>query len=109
MTKTKPKPERKIEGRPTAGPWAFEEGDREKRDMARVFKANDREFLIAYVLCDWRNELARADDIANARLIAAAPKLAEALGALVRYLVDTEDTALKILRDEAAEVLDACQ
>lgn len=64
------------------GPWAFEEGDRDRRGMSSIRKANDREFLIAHVLCDFRNDDVRAEDIANARLIAAAPELLEACRAI---------------------------
>lgn len=73
----------------TEGPWAFVEGDRERRSMSSIFKASDKEFLIGYVICDSRNELARADDVANARLIAAAPELLSALerlSAMCEYL-----------------------
>lgn len=68
------------------GPWAFREGDRERRDSSRVFKANDEEFLIAHVICDFRNDMARAEDIANARLIAAAPDLLEACRNVLSWL-----------------------
>lgn len=63
----------------TPGPWAFAEGDADRNAMSDVTKADDPEFRIAYVICDARNKLAREQDIANARLIAAAPDLLAAL------------------------------
>lgn len=62
--------------RHTAGPWAFKEGDRDRRSMSDVFKAEDPEFRIAYVTCEFLNKQQRAEDIANARLIASAPAYA---------------------------------
>ncbi len=59
----------------TPGPWAFSEGDRERAAMSLVHKKGDKEFLLAYVICESRNEEARAMDIDNARLITAAPTL----------------------------------
>lgn len=64
------------------GPWAFKEGRAERHEMSTIFKANDPEFLIGYVLCDARNPHQRPEDIANARLMAAAPELLEALKAV---------------------------
>lgn len=59
-------------------PWDFTEGDAERAQMSIVHKKGDPEFIIGYALCDHRNKLQRAEDIANARLIAAAPELLEA-------------------------------
>jgi hypothetical protein len=59
----------------TAGPWAFTEGDAERRASSSVHKADDPEFQIAHVTCEWQNDQQRAEDIANAKLIAAAPEL----------------------------------
>lgn len=55
--------------------WTFSEGDREKCAMSLIFKADDKKFLVGYVLCDFRNEKVRAEDIARARLMTAAPEL----------------------------------
>jgi len=66
----------------TPGPWRFSEGDKERRAMSEVFKKNDKTFQIALVTCEWSNPHARAEDIANARLIAAAPELLAACEAL---------------------------
>lgn len=43
--------------------------------MSDIMKQDNEDFRIGYVLCDAINEQARAEDIANARLIAAAPQL----------------------------------
>ncbi len=72
MAKKAKAPETTI-GTHSPGPWAFKEGDAERRAMSDVFKAADKEFTIAQVNCEWANKAQRAEDIANARLIAAAP------------------------------------
>ncbi len=69
------------------GPWAFEQGKQENREMSKVFKKDDPGFLIGYVLCEFRNEIQRADDIANARLIAASPDLFAACEFVRKYAV----------------------
>lgn len=97
------------EAKHSEGPWAFEEGDREKRDMARIFKAKDREFLIGYTLCDFRNELQRAEDVANARLMAAAPDLLAACEWLVKAsesngYFGSNDKPTKMLVDARAAI-----
>lgn len=63
----------------TPGPWAFMEGDRGRMAASLVFKENDKDFHIGHVICEPRNEEQRATDLANARLIAAAPELLAAL------------------------------
>ena len=63
----------------TPGPWAFAEGDKDRREVSRIHKANDAEWLIGYAICESMNRHQRAEDIANARLIAAAPDLLRAL------------------------------
>ena len=63
----------------TPGPWSFKEGDRERRAMSDVFRAEDEGFQICYVTCEFHNDIQRAEDLANARLIAAAPDMYEAL------------------------------
>lgn len=55
--------------------WAFQEGDRERQAMSTIFKADDKDFLIGYAICESRNDLARAEDLARTRLMAAAPRL----------------------------------
>ncbi len=63
----------------TPGPWAYMEGDAARFESSRISRADDREFTIALVNCEWLNKSQREQDIANARLIAAAPDLLEAL------------------------------
>jgi hypothetical protein len=53
----------------------------DKSGMTDVYKANDRNFRIAYVVCEEKQKDQRAEDIANARLIAAAPDLLAAMEA----------------------------
>lgn len=63
----------------TPGPWAFTEGDAERRANSEVYKLGDKAFRIAEVNCEWLNKKQRAEDLANLRLIAAAPELLAAL------------------------------
>ena len=70
----------------TAGPWKFVEGDAETRAMSPIFAGpgskldwdNSKQTLIGWALCD-SNRNQRPEDIANARLIAAAPDLLASL------------------------------
>src|SRR5687768_10336855 len=71
-------------GTHTAGDWAFTVGDKERRNMSTVHKADDETFLIAYVICEAVNPHQRAEDVANARLLAASPRLLAAC----RHLID---------------------
>lgn len=62
----------------TPGPWKFIEGDKDRRAMSDIVQADREDYRIGYVLCDAVNKQARAEDIANARLIAAGkPSLIE--------------------------------
>ena len=63
----------------TKGPWKFIEGDRERRAMSDIVRDDQEDFRIGYVLCEWSSNPARQEDIANGRLIAAAPELLNAL------------------------------
>ncbi len=76
----------------TPGPWAFTEGDVERRAMSEVFKAKDKTYGIALVNCEWSNPSARAEDIANARLIAAAPDLLAACKSIMELLLNGSPT-----------------
>lgn len=67
----------------TPGPWAFKEGNAERASMSEVFKAVDKEFRIGFVTCENRSQQQRAEDIANARLIAAAPELLAAVATML--------------------------
>jgi hypothetical protein len=58
------------------GPWSIVP-DRKPGDMARIVAQND--YTIGYVLYTDRNPLVVPEDEANARLIAAAPALWQAL------------------------------
>lgn len=78
MAKTKTKAKTKVatpEISHAPGPWAFMEGRRDMQQSCRVHKAADKDFAIALVNCDWFDEKQRAEDVANARLIAASPDL----------------------------------
>lgn len=83
------------------GPWAFSVGDADRRSSSEVFKADDNEFRIASVMCEWANKAQRAEDIANARLIAAAPDMLyflEKVNALNGASLTTEERqAIKIV------------
>ena len=70
----------------TPGLLAFSEGDRDRAAMSLIFKADDKEFLIAYVICDARNEKARAEDIANAEFLVRAWNCHEELLAALRFV-----------------------
>lgn len=61
----------------TPGPWALTEGNRDLRQMTFIHKKDD--FLIGYALCESVHEKQRAEDLDNAKLIAAAPELLAAL------------------------------
>lgn len=63
----------------TPGPWLVLVGDEKPREMSRIVKAKDREFLIAYVVRESMNKGQQAEDDATATLIASAPELAAAL------------------------------
>lgn len=76
----------------TPGPWTFEEGSAERQAMSNVFKAADREFQIAYVTCESRNPYQRAEDIANARLIASAPDLLAACKAALARIEQNDSS-----------------
>lgn len=65
----------------TEGPWSVEIGDSEKRSMSLVFKDN-KDFPVAWVICEDRNRPQREQDIANAELISSAPDMQDALQAI---------------------------
>lgn len=76
----------------TPGPWVFQEGNKERPSMSMVHKASDRGFPIAQVICETQNTKQRAEDIANARLIAAAPDLLAACHAARKTLIQFDIT-----------------
>lgn len=55
--------------------WKLIEGSTEYHEMSRVVREDDPEYLICYVLTEWRNPHQRADDLAGAQLLTAAPDL----------------------------------
>ena len=84
------------------GPWAFTEGELKRRDMSRIHKADDPEYLIGYALCD-DNPNVRSSDIANARLMATAPELLESCEALLQML-DEWDSGFTVPGEEFSAV-----
>lgn len=88
----------------TTGPWDFAIGDKERRSTSAVHKKGQPDFPIAHVICESSNEFQRKEDIANARLIAVAPDLLEALKECVTSsncnAIAANDTASMIRRFE---------
>lgn len=70
--------------------WKLTEGDRERQSMSEIRRADDHDFLIGYVICESRNEKARVEDIARAKLIAAAPEMLAALQCAVACQDDSD-------------------
>jgi hypothetical protein len=92
----------------TPGPWAFTEGDKGRREMSVIHKANDREFLLGYAITESQNPHQRAEDIANARLFAAAPDLLAACKAILLSIGDDdpdwrEESGLQAVKDAIAK------
>lgn len=77
----------------TPGPWAFTEGDKDRGMMSEIFRENDHEFRIGFVTCESHNAAQRAEDIANAKLMADAPDMLGTLMTLVESLDEGEDAA----------------
>lgn len=98
-TKTTKKP---ATAQHTQGPWKFIEGRADRQEMSRIVKADDPEFLIGYVLCDHRNQHQRAEDIANARLLAASDCLLKTLERIagLQEELDGEDFEVFALQAE---------
>lgn len=63
------------EAKHTPGPWKMIEGKADLRQMSSIVLANDPDYQIAYVNTEWSHKAGREQDLANARLIAAAPDL----------------------------------
>jgi hypothetical protein len=80
----------------TPGPWSFTKGDKERREMSVIHKANDREFLLGYAITESQNPHQRAEDIANARLMAAAPDLLDVLRRVLAGAVRPVDGAARL-------------
>jgi len=70
--------------------WTLIEGDRKRREMSKIVKADDHEFLIGYIVTENLNEAVRKEDLARGRFAAAAPEL---LAALVRMVNEAGCTA----------------
>jgi hypothetical protein len=60
----------------TPGPWRFAEGSQSRGEMSSVYSGE--KFRIAYVVTESINAAQRATDIANGKIIAAAPELLNA-------------------------------
>ena len=73
------------EAKHTPGPWAYREGRAEMRESSTVHKADDPEFILGHVICESVNKAQRTEDVANARLIAAAPDLLAACRRLLQW------------------------
>lgn len=61
----------------TLGPWNYTVKNPDRNEMTVIHKEGDRDFVIGYAIAD-SNPYQRQQDIANARLMAAAPELLQA-------------------------------
>lgn len=79
------------------GPWKLIEGSTKHHEMSKVVvdAAAGDEFVIGYVITDHANKEARAEDMANARLIAAAPELLAACEEAIAFLSQLVQDATK--------------
>ena len=89
----------------TPGPWAVKIGDAEQRSDSRVFQEEDEGFTIARVTCEARNPLQRVEDVANARLIAAAPELITACKMMLLTWGSDDEEAVIAARDAACAAI----
>lgn len=63
----------------TPGPWRMIEGDAKRKAMTDIVVSDRENYRIAFVMCEWANKQQREQDLADAKLIAAAPELLAAL------------------------------
>lgn len=69
----------------TQGDWDYTIGDVANRSSSSIFKKGDPEWMIATVVCESRNPLQREEDIANLKLLWAAPKLLASMVGLFEH------------------------
>jgi|SRR6185437_1093466 len=92
-----------AEAKHTAGPWFFKEGNRENHAMSTIVLQKDMDFQIGFAICESRNASQRAEDIANARLMAASPDLLKACQEVMPALQRAKLSVLACLVQDAID------